>query len=112
MPCPLWGDGSHWGDGDLWCRMFGSLPYYTEVDYRLNRCSTQVLYSGSGSFGIDYINPNIDYGTSDQDWTYWADVDRSSGQRVSIQLAYSSNGSFKCYYINPVVQVKKQLPVG
>lgn len=112
MSCPLWGSGDLWGSGSLWCRQFGSFPYYVEIDYTLNRCAIVLNYAGSGSFMVDRIDPNIDWGRSNQDWTYNADTDVASGSHLSIQLAYSYNSSFICFYINPVVQVKHHQPIG
>lgn len=112
MACPLWGDGSKWGDGDLWCRLFGSLPYVTEVDRQLRRCSVSIQYTGTSSMVIDRIHPNIDWGRSQQDYTYAAEIDRATGNRISIQVAYSSPQSFVIRRIIPQVQIKKHLPVG
>ncbi len=112
MACRLWGDGDKWGSGSLWCRQFGSSPYITELDHRLEHCAVVVAYAGNGSFTIDEIRPNIDWGRSRQQTTYdaWLDVDDVA--RVSVQVAYSSNGSFVIQYITPHVRVKKHQPVG
>ena len=112
MPCPLWGNGDLWGSGSLWCRQFGALPYITEIDDTIHRLSIKVNYAGAVDCRVDSIRPNIDWGRSNQDWTYNADIDHADLERISVKVNFSSAVSFKIFHIIPVVNVKKHQPVG
>ena len=113
MSCPLWGDSSNWGDGDLWCRPFGIGHYHTEnTDVVLHWVSTSVTYASAAAFSIHSIILNVDWGRSQQDYTYEAFIDTDHARRPSIQVAYSYAALFRIKQITPHIRIKKKQPQG
>jgi hypothetical protein len=82
------------------------------VDTLLHRCSVQVIYASASNFVIDRMTPNIDWGRSQQDYTYEAFLDVDLARRCSVQIAFAYNTSFVIRDIFPHVRLKKHQPIG
>lgn len=89
MACPKYGDGSLWGDGDLWCRLYGSSSYILPVEKQVKHLAVEVAHSGS-DFSIVWLSAtiNIDPNLFGR---YRATFDHDIGGSVSAEVSHSGS---------------------
>ena len=107
MPCPLYGDGSQWGDGDLWCRQFGSTPFVAVLDELYGRVSLRIAQATN----VDcYIDTLVLMGMQRKmkAYRYHAVMDANTGERVSVRIAHSANDTFYVDSLRLSAQIRRQ----
>lgn len=107
MACPKWGDGSLWGDGDLYCRLFGATPYVATLDATYGRLSLRIVRTENADFYVDCLEAMATI-QSVKAYRYQAVMDVNMAERISTQISYSSNADFYIDSIRPSAQIRRQ----
>lgn len=112
--CAPYGDGSRYGDGELYCSdEFAFRSYMTSMDGYFRFMAVRVLANTNNNFLIEAIKPIVleQRGTPTPPGAYQVDVDNACPQFLAIRIVHSGSGDFKLTSLRPILNVKKQRPV-